>query len=67
MQIARATFFYITSIPLNSIISELYAGTMDVTQRLACMSAKIVIAGGLEHPPPWCGRRFSAVGQRVNK
>ena len=30
------------------------------------MPAAIIIARGLVHPPPWCGRRFPAVGLGVN-
>jgi len=29
------------------------------------MPATIIVAGGLVHPPPWCGQRFSAMEQRV--
>ena len=29
------------------------------------MPTTIIIAGSLVNPPPWCGRRLSAVVQRV--
>ena len=29
------------------------------------MPVTILVAGGLVKPPPWCGRRFPAVGQGV--
>ena len=29
------------------------------------MPATMVVVCGLVHPPPWCGQRFPAVGQRV--
>ena len=44
-----------------------YTGTTDVAQWWACIPSTIIIAGGLVHPPPWCGRRFPAVGQMVNR
>ena len=42
-----------------------FFGPNDVILRRACMPASIVLACGLVHPPPWCGRRFSAMGQGV--
>ena len=43
-----------------------YTGTRDNTQWQVYMPATIVIACGLVHPLPWCGRCFPAVGQGVN-
>ena len=44
-----------------------YAGTRAFMQHRVYMPSKIVVACGLLSPMQWCGWRFSAAGQRVNK
>ena len=51
---------YLQGAPPHLDTQTSFAGTRDNTR-----PATIVVAHGLVRPMPVCGRRFSAVGQRV--
>ena len=58
---------WVQGAPLHSHTQISYAGTRDNSRRRAYMPATIVVARGLLSPMQWCGRRFSAEGQRVKE
>ena len=58
---------YVQGAPLHSHTHISYAGTRDNSRRRSYKPSTIVIARGLLSPMQWCGRRFSAAGQRVKE
>ena len=58
---------WVQGAPLHSHTQTLYAGTRDITWRQAYMPTTIAVAHGLLSPMPVYGRRFSAMGERVNQ
>ena len=56
---------WVQGAPLHSHTQISYAGTRDNSLRWSYMAATIVVACGLLSPMQWCGRRFSAAGERV--
>ena len=53
--------------PLQSHTQTSYAGTRAFMRHSAYMPATTIVACGLLSPMQWCGRHFSAVGQRVKE
>jgi len=53
--------------PLHSHTETSYAGTRAFMRHRAYMPATIVVARSLLSPMQWCGRCFSAAGQRVKE
>ena len=58
---------YVQGAPPHLHTQTSYAGTRDNARRRAYMPATMVIARGLLSPVPVCGRRFSALGERVKE
>jgi len=57
---------WVQGAPLHSHTQTSYAGTRAFMCHRVYMPAIFNVARGLLSPMQWCGRRFSATGQRVN-